>query len=214
MELQEAAARRQDLVAAARRIDAAGHRVRAAYGQYFPSVTLNLQYFLQRDSDPTNLHWSSLIQASLPLFSAGLIEADVRQSLSELRQAKLEYSRTEREVRRDVEVALTNLRASFDRVAQGQVQVRSAGDALEQADGLYNAGLSTNLERLIAQDRLLNAQLELVTAELDTKVFYLDLRRTTGTLHELIGLERDETEARSVCKSSLRSASAARCSPR
>jgi outer membrane protein TolC len=131
---------------------------------------------------------------SLPLFSAGLIEADVRESLSLLRQAKLVYSRTEREVRRDVAVALTNLRASFDRVEQGRVQVRSAGDALEQAEGLYNAGLSTNLARLIAQDQLLAAQLEVVIAEADTKIFYLDLRRTTGTLHELIGLERaDDT---------------------
>jgi outer membrane protein TolC len=194
--LVDAAERRQDLAAAARQVEAAGHRVRSAYGQYFPSVTLNLQYFLQRDSDPTNLHWSSLIQMSLPLFSAGLIEADVRESLSLLRQAKLVYSRTEREVTRDVEVALTNLRASFDRVEQGRVQVRSAGDALAQAEGLYNAGLSTNLARLIAQDQLLAAQLELVIAEADTKIFYLDLRRTTGTLHELIGLERadDATE--------------------
>ena len=191
-EIQMAAQRREDLIAAAHGIEAAGHRVHSAYGQYFPSVTLNLQYFLQRDTDPTNLNWASLIQASLPLFSAGLIEADVRESLSLLRQAKLDYSRIQREVRRDVEVSLTNLRAAFDRVEQGQVQVRSAGDALEQAEGLYNAGLSTNLERLVAQDRLLNAQLELVTSELDTKIFYLDLRRTTGTLHELIGIERDE----------------------
>ncbi len=194
--LIDAHARRQDLLAAERAVEAGGHRVRSAYGQYFPSVTLNLQYFLQRDSDPINLHWSSLIQASLPLFSAGLIEADVRESLSLLRQAKLAYSLTEREVKRDVEVALTNLRASFDRVEQGRIQVRSAGDALSQAEGLYAAGLSTNLERLIAQDRLLTAQLELVTAELDTKVFYLDLRRTTGTLHELIGLERTEVVAK------------------
>jgi outer membrane protein TolC len=194
--LAEADKRRQDLLAAERAIEAAAHRVRSAYGQYFPSVTLNLQYFLQRDSDPTNLHWSSLIQASLPLFSAGLIEADVRESLSLLRQAKLDYSLTKREVRRDIEVAMTNLGAAFDRVEQGRVQVRSAGDALEQAEGLYKAGLSTNLERLAAQDRLLNAQLELVTAELDTKVFYLDLRRTTGTLHELIGLERGDVVAK------------------
>jgi len=202
VELGEAAERREDLIAAAREIEAAGHRVRSAYGQYFPSVTLNLQYFLQRDTDPTNLNWASLIQASLPLFSAGIIEADVRESLSLLRQAKLDYSRIQREVKRDVEVALTNLRAAFDRVEQGQIQVRSAGDALEQAEGLYNAGLSTNLERLIAQDRLLNAQLELVTSELDTKVFYLDLRRTTGTLHQLIGIERDDTATTDHAKAS------------
>lgn len=188
--LAEAESRRQDLEAAARRVDAAGLDVQSAYGQYFPSVSLNLQYFLQRGTDPTNLHWATLIQASLPLFSAGIIEADVRTALSRLRQAKLDYSRVRREVRRDVEVAMENLRASVERTERFRVQVRSAGDALEQAEGLYRAGLSTNLERLVAQDRLLTAQLELVNAELDTKVFYLDLKRTSGTLHELIGLER------------------------
>ena len=191
--LAQAELRRQDLAAAARRVDAAGLNVQSAYGQYFPSLSLNLQYFLQRGTDPTELHWATLLQASLPLFSAGVIEADVRTALSQLRQAKLDYSRTRREVRRDIEIAIANLRSSFDRAERRRVAVKSAGDALDQAEGLYRAGLSTNLERLIAQDRLLTAQLELVNAELDTKVFYLDLRRTTGTLHELIGLQRPET---------------------
>lgn len=188
--LAEAETGRQDLEAAARRVDAAGLDVQSAYGQYFPSISLNLQYFLQRGTDPADLQWATLIQASLPLFSAGVIEADVRTALSRLRQAKLEYSQVRRAVRRDIEVAMENLRSSFERTERFRVQVRSAGDALEQAEGLYRAGLSTNLERLIAQDRLLTAQLELVTAELDTKVFYLDLLRTTGTLHQLVGLER------------------------
>jgi outer membrane protein TolC len=188
--LAEAEAGRQDLEAAARRVDAAALDVQSAYGQFFPSISLDLQYFLQRGTDPTGLQWATLIQASLPLFSAGVIEADVRTALSRLRQAKLDYSRVRRLVRRDIEVAMENLRSSFERAARRRVAARSAGDALEQAEGLYRAGLSTNLERLIAQDRLLTAQLELVNAELDTKVFYLDLRRTTGTLHELVGLER------------------------
>jgi outer membrane protein len=188
--LAEAENRRQDLEAAARRVDAAGLDVQSAYGQYFPSVSLNLQYFLQRGTDPTELQWATLIQASLPIFSAGVIEADVRTALSRLRQAKLDYSRVRRQVRRDIEVASENLRSSFERAERRRVAVKSAGDALEQAEGLYRAGLSTNLERLIAQDRLLAAQLELVNAELDTKVYYLDLKRTTGALHELVGLER------------------------
>jgi outer membrane protein TolC len=188
--LAEATTRRQDLEAAARRVHAAGLDVQSAYGQYFPSISLNLQYFLQRGTDPTDLQWATLIQASLPLFSAGVIEADVRTALSRLRQAKLDHARISRSVRRDIEVAVENLRSSFERAERRRVAVRSAGDALEQAEGLYRAGLSTNLERLVAQDRLLTAQLELLNAELDTKVFYLDLRRTTGSLHELIGLER------------------------
>lgn len=188
--LAEAETRRQDLEAAARRVGAAALEVQSAYGQYFPSFSVNLQYFLQRGTDPTELQWATLLQASLPIFSAGVIEADVRTALSRLRQAKLEYSRVHRQVRRDIEVAVANLHSSFDRMARRRVQAMSAGDALEQAEGLYRAGLSTNLERLIAQDRLLTAQLELVNAELDTKVFYLDLKRTTGSLHELVGLQR------------------------
>ena len=211
--LAEAESRRQDLEAAARRVDAAGLDVQSAYGQYFPSVSLNLQYFLQRGTDPTNLHWATLIQASLPLFSAGIIEADVRTALSRLRQAKLDYSRVRREVRRDIEVAMENLRASFERTERFRVQVRSAGDALEQAEGLYRAGLSTNLERLIAQDRLLTAQLELVNAGarqqgvlLGSQANHRHVARAGRTGAPGTGEER--------CRSSLRSASAGRCSRR
>jgi outer membrane protein/adhesin transport system outer membrane protein len=188
--LAEAQAHRQDVRAAERHIEAATQLVRSAYGQYFPAVSLNLQWFLQRDSEPKDLDWTSLIQMSLPLFSAGLIEADVREALSVLRQAKLQYSLTERGVARDLEIAHDNLLSSLERAERRRVQVRAAGDALQQAEGLYSAGLSTNLERLVAQDSLLNAELDLVNAELDAKVFYLDLRRTLGTLHELVGIHR------------------------
>jgi len=181
---------RQDAEAAARRIDAALKTVESAYGQYFPSISLDLQIFLQRESEPRDLDWTSLIRLSLPLFSAGLIEADVRESLSLLREARLRESLTLRAIRSDVETAVNNLNASGDRVRQLMIQVRSAGDALTQSEGLYNVGLATNLERLTAQNALLSAELQLVNAELDAKVFYLDLLRTTGRLHELIGLDR------------------------
>jgi outer membrane protein TolC len=185
---------RQDLLAADWRMDAAGHLVESAYGHYFPSISLNLQYFLQRQSAPTNLEWTALVQVSLPLFSAGLIEADVRTALSALRQAKVNHAYTRRVVERDVDIALANFNASLERVERVKVQVNSAADALEQAEALYHAGLATNLERLTAQEALLAAELNLVNAELDSKVFYLDLRRTTGTLAALLGLRRESDQ--------------------
>ena len=187
-----AEARRQDILAAERRIEAARELVEYAYGHYFPTVSLNVQVFLQRDSEPTDLDITSLLRVSLPLFSAGLIEADVRTALSVLRQAKLEQTLVRRTARRDVEIACRNLEYAADRVEQLRVQQRVAQEALDQAEGSYEAGLGTNLERLAAQDRLLSTQLQLVNAEFDVKVQALDLLRTTGRLHELIGLERDE----------------------
>jgi outer membrane protein TolC len=185
-----AGANRQDIIAATHRIDAAKELVESAYGQYYPTVSLDLQVFLQRDSEPSDLDFASLIRVSLPLFSAGLIEADVRTALSVLRQAKLEEILTRRAARRDVEIAHDNMLFADERVAQLRVQERVAQEALEQAEGSYEAGLGTNLERLAAQDRLLSTQLQLVNAEFDRKIASLDLLRTTGRLHELIGLTR------------------------
>lgn len=190
--LGEAWRRRQDLAASFRRIEAAGRAVESAYGQYFPAVSLNLQWFLTRESSPSDLDWTSLIRLSLPLFSAGLIEADVREALSLLRQAKLETRQLERLIERDVRISLDNFRASFERADRIHVEVRAAREALDQAEGLFHAGLATNLERLVAQDRLLSAELDLVNAELDARVFYLDALRVTGLLHRLLGQERPE----------------------
>lgn len=182
--------RRQDIIASGRRVEAARSLIQVAYGQYFPTVSLDFAAFLSRDTNPTNLDWTGLLRVSIPLFSAGLIEADVREALSLLRQARLLDSLVRRAAQRDVDFAYDNYEATRERIDQLRVQVRAAGDALQQADGLYQAGLATNLERLDAQDRLLSAELQLITAELERKVFYLDLLRTTGAIHELVGLRR------------------------
>src|SRR5690606_18363338 len=150
-------------------IDAAGERVKAAYGEYFPRISADLQMFLLRETEPTELDWTSLIQLNIPLFSAGVIEADVRIALSDLLDAKLLRSELARIIQQQVEVAIANLAEATSRVEQLKVQVKAASDALEQATGLYSVGLATNLEQVEAQDRLLSAQLQLVTAELDRK---------------------------------------------
>ena len=53
---------------------------------------------------------------------------------------------------------------------------------MAQAEETYNVGLSTNLERLTAQDQLLTAQLGLASEQFDHKFFYLVLLRTTGEM--------------------------------
>ncbi|MBK7977365.1 MAG: TolC family protein [Deltaproteobacteria bacterium] len=70
-ELAAAAARRRvDLEAAAYRVEAARAGVRAAYGEYFPSISIDLDAFLRRESEPASLDWASLLVLSQPLFSA------------------------------------------------------------------------------------------------------------------------------------------------
>ena len=178
--------RRHDLQAAVAATKAARQLVRAAFGQYYPSLTVDLNVFLYRESTPSDRDWEGLLRANIPLFSAGLIEADVRTAWSEFRQASLNESLTRRRVVQDVDVARQDFVATARRLAEAQTQLRAAEQAFVQADRSNAIGLATNLERLIAQDQLLAAQLQFVSQQFARKVAYLNLLRATGSLRSAL----------------------------
>ncbi len=173
---------RQDLRAAREEANAARLLVDAAIGQYAPSISLNLDYFLARAPDDSGAIIASLIQLRAPIFSAGRIEADVRAAWSVFRQRVLEFRLLEREARRDVEIAAHQLSASRARAAELSNQVTVARQTLLLAEASYQAGLGTNLERVRAQDELLLAELEATSEEFVTKAATLALRRACGLL--------------------------------
>ncbi len=173
---------RQDIQAARADAEAARALVDAAIGQYAPSISLNVNYFLARGPDDTAASIASLIQLRLPLLSAGRIEADIRAAWSVFRQRVLDFRLRVREAQRDVETALLQVRSSEERAAELRTQVRSARDALELAAAAYEAGLGTNLELVTAQDQLLAAELEAASEEFTTKAASIALRRACGLL--------------------------------
>jgi outer membrane protein TolC len=145
-------------------------------------LTVDVTAFLARRNLPSDSDWNALFTANLPIFSAGLIEADVRQAWSQFRQAKMAESQTHRKVVEDVEIAYHNLQASYQRLKELEVEFAAAEAALHLAEEQFNAGLATNLERLRAQDQRLLARLRLVSEQSNQKVFYLDLLRAIGRL--------------------------------
>lgn len=193
--LDDGEANRQDVVAADAGLRAAEHNVRVAVGRYYPSVTLNLQYLLTADNVATTHGWNAILAAHLPLFSAGLIEADVREAWSVLRQAKLDSSLIRREVRRDVIEAYAIFDSTRRRIIELNRRVAAAELALRQAEASYDAGLTTNLDRLTAQDELLAARLELLTQQFTHKTAYLRLLRAAGRLQEEMRVGTFTTES-------------------
>ncbi|MCC6678511.1 MAG: TolC family protein [Phycisphaerales bacterium] len=173
---------RQDLMAARKTAEAARELVDASIGRYYPSIGVNLDYFLTRDTSPTDLDLSGLISINLPIFSAGRIEADVRRSWSVFRETVLNYSLTRRRIRLNVESAIADLSASQKRVDELRIQVTAAQEALRQAEAGYQTGLGTNLERVTAQDQLLAAQLQAASEDFTRKLSYLALLRACGTI--------------------------------
>jgi len=175
-----AVANRQDLAAAREATKAARFQVEVAFGQYYPTINVNFNYFLSRDT--SNSDWSGFVTLNQPLFTAGRIHADVRTAWSLWRQAKLNESATERQVMEDTELAFQDLQASEARLVELPIQIRAASDALTQAEQLYKLGTGTNLDRLTAQNALLSAELQLASERFDHEVFRIALYRAIGRL--------------------------------
>ncbi len=173
---------RQDLAAARAECAAALHGVDVAVGQYYPSVSLNLSYFLYRESVPDSSLWAALVSANLPIFSFGRIEADVRAAWSVFRQSKLLESQVTRRIAADVAVGVADLHASQEHLEALAPELAAAQEAFDQSLDLVRAGKATNLERLVAQNQLLSAQLSVADAGYARKLAWLALLRANGTL--------------------------------
>lgn len=180
--LKAALESRRDLAGAQQAVLAARQDVAGAFNQYYPSLNINANYFLTRDSFPTDSDWNGLVSLDVPIFTAGLIHADVRTAWSRYRQAVLAQRQLTRQIDAAVRQALENLTSNLTRLDELQVQATAARQALRQADESYRVGLATNLERLRAQDQVLSAELQLASAEYERKFFYLTLLRQTGGL--------------------------------
>jgi outer membrane protein len=181
-EFRAAAANRPDLLAAEAAVRAAKYSVDAAIAQYYPSVSINVAGFLYREYFSQASKWDAILVANLPIFSAGIIEADVRQAWSRLRQAALYQSELRRQIDRDVQIAHDNLVTSERLLVSFQQEVKAASDALNQSEQLLHNQLAIPLDVLTAQDTLLTAQLNYTSENFSRTVFYLDLLRITGEL--------------------------------
>jgi outer membrane protein TolC len=179
---RRAADHRQDIRAAQAALAASRQGVSAAASQYWPSVGLDVQGFLYREAYADASRWNALLSANIPIFTAGLIEADVRTAWSRLRQAALSESATRRQVIQDVRVAYENFTTANRRIAELTDQVDAADEAYAQSQGAFQNGLAINLDVLTALDQLQSARLQLAAANFDRTVFYLNLLRATGEL--------------------------------
>jgi outer membrane protein TolC len=145
-------------------------------------VSINVAGFLYREYFSDASKWDAILIANLPIFSAGIIEADVRNAWSKLRQAALYQSELSRQIDRDVQVAYDDLINSEQLLPSLQAQVKAASDALVQSQQLLKNELAIPLDVLTAQDTLLTAQLNYSNELISRSIFYLNLLRITGQL--------------------------------
>ncbi|HAH31694.1 MAG TPA: hypothetical protein DCL44_05205 [Elusimicrobia bacterium] len=174
------AARRSDVEAARKALEAARLDTDIAKKLVWPSLALNADYYLTRPSPNQDSHWGSALTLKIPLYTGGLSGASVDQAFA--KQASAEYA-----LKLAIRQADTEVRQAYSTLMHSIAVLDSLKKALKLADENakfqsrdYTMGLVTNLDVLNAQNTLLQTKLKLEMARAQTCLAGIQLEVAGG----------------------------------
>ena len=160
-------------------------QVRAAAGQWLPSITTTGGY--EWVSSPVNSSWNAIskgwiaqVQGSVPIWDSGQIAGQVIQQRALLSEAKITYDDDVRQVELEIQQAYSNLLQNRELIQSQEKNVEQAEEALRLAKARLDAGAGTQLDVLNAQVQLLTAQSTRLQALFGYNSSLAEFDRVTG----------------------------------
>src|SRR5215472_2088843 len=160
-------------------------QVRAAAGQYLPSITTTGGG--EWVSSPTNSSWhdiskgwTALVQGSMPIWDSGAIAGQVIQQRALLSETKITYDDDVRQVELEIQTAYSNLQQNEELVKSQEKNVELADEALRLAKARLDAGAGVQLDVLNATVQLLTAQSTRLQALFGYNSSLAEFDRATG----------------------------------
>jgi len=170
--------RRPDIAAARARTEAAASRIKVARADFFPAIRLSALVGVQAlgldnitKSGATVGNVGPAI--SLPIFRGGALAGQYRGARGAYDEAVASYDGAVLTAYREVADAVTSQRSTAERLAQSRQALRDSEEAYSIARKRYEGGLSTYLDVLTSEERLLQARR--AVAYLDARMFALDI---------------------------------------
>ncbi len=134
--------------------------------------------------------WSFALNASVPLFSGGLLAAEEVQAEIELERLRLQHTAVAEKVEQRIRSALEQARASFLGIRLSEQAANAARGNLELVEDAYARGVSSLLDLLDAQTNALNAEETAANALYDFLIDLLEIQRA-GNVFALLASEEE-----------------------
>jgi outer membrane protein len=166
-------------------IDVAHLQVKVNEGALFPTVTLQGSVQQSYESTPQIFRTfgaSAVAQLSVPVYQGGAEYSLIRQSKESLAQQRLNLEQVRDQTRATVAQAWGQLVAGKAQVSSAQAQVTASEIALNGVREEARVGQRTTLDVLNAQQALVNARVNLVTAQHDRVVASYNVLNAIGRL--------------------------------
>lgn len=186
--VEQATVSRQDLKAAAARVEFAKQQVKAQSSQRLPSVDV------RANGGEVGVNFGHVYgtyevegQVSVPIFTGRRIQADVQSAEATLHRRQAELEDLQQRTMYDVRSALLDLRAADKSVEVAQTNSKLANEGLRQAKDRFDAGISNSLELIEAEQAVASAEDNNIASVYAHNLAKLMLVRSLGTA------ERDYT---------------------
>jgi outer membrane protein len=150
-----------------------------------PSLKLITAYGLKNGYEPNiyplrgNWMWGA--QAQIPLFDGGKVSHQEEEAQAAIESEQAHTQDAERQIRSDVEQAVSDVQASWSKVQISDVQLQQAFEAVAIARTRYETGSITNLDLLDAETAESSAKLTHLQALYRFILSKYELERATGS---------------------------------
>lgn len=171
---------RSDVLAAKEAATFADKKAAAAWGELFPSVKLDGNYYTERVGTQADIDWDVLLTIDVPLFEGTTAVGDIKSASAVKESAKLAWFRARRVAAREAEDAFETFQSSVRR----QNLLYEAKAASEENSRMqteeYRLSLVSNLDVLQALRFHEEAALRWNRARYETKINFWKMKIAAG----------------------------------
>ena len=179
--VQQAFQKRWDLQAAASQVHAAELVVTAAHAERLPSASFTGDYGVLGPTPVSNHGVYSVVGSiNVPLYQGGRVKADVEQAEATLHQRMAELADQRGRVEQDVRTALIELETAIGEVKLAENNRGFANETLREARDRFNAGVTTTVEVVQAQEQVASAESDYISGLFAFDLARLALSRAMG----------------------------------
>jgi outer membrane protein len=180
-----ALSQRPELFAIDSKIAATEQLLKAAKGEYMPSIVLEGRYeYMEgdfRDLEGGN-HWTVGVGTQLPLWNWGKTSAKVRETKSQLAQTKILRDKITDRICLEVRRAFLDIGKAEKNIEAAESALKTASEAYRQTRARYRAGEGTNTDVLDVRTALSRTEANYTQALYDYNVALAALDRSVGVM--------------------------------
>jgi outer membrane protein len=161
------------------------HAIEVVKGDLLPSASIQATASYTGDPQPgTDKRTSASIAGvlSVPLYEAGAVYSAVRQAKQLESQRRIQIVEAARSVVKGVTTAWSFFAAAREGIVSARAQVSAAAEALNGVRQEYLVGSRSTIDVLNAEQEVINARINLVSAEHDQVLASYELQAAIGKL--------------------------------